>query len=75
MAEVIDALGGLSAPERDGVSNFDITPLVANVTRLYGASPFFRVVVHGPNKISVSRPHTVVVLSLSSPNFPPLRVF
>ncbi|XP_025099041.1 uncharacterized protein LOC112566849 isoform X2 [Pomacea canaliculata] len=53
VAEVIDALGGLSAPERDGVSNFDITPLVANVTRLYGASPFFRVVVHGPNKISI----------------------
>ncbi|KAK7481011.1 hypothetical protein BaRGS_00027730, partial [Batillaria attramentaria] len=64
LAEIVESLGGLSMPETTGgggdgtvggggPSKFDITPLVANVTRLYGASPFFKVVVHGYRKISI----------------------
>ena len=33
---------------------FELTSLVANVTRQFGASPFFKIFVHGPKKISAS---------------------
>lgn len=53
VADVTDSLGGLAMPESSN-GKLDLTPLVANVTRLYGATPFFRVIVHAPRKISVS---------------------
>ena len=38
----------------NSAGRFELTSLVANVTRQFGASPFFKIFVHGPKKISVS---------------------
>ncbi|XP_070180489.1 membrane metallo-endopeptidase-like 1 [Littorina saxatilis] len=54
VAEVIEGLGGLTMPESSNGGKFDLTPLVANVTRMFGASPFFRVLVRGPKQVAIA---------------------
>ncbi|XP_050391442.1 endothelin-converting enzyme 1 [Patella vulgata] len=51
--DIVDDLGGvfLSSIQKD--TDFDLTTLLANVTRLYGASPFFKIIIHGGGKFSV----------------------
>ncbi|XP_046573444.1 endothelin-converting enzyme homolog [Haliotis rubra] len=53
MTEFFHNLGGLHLTNNTRDSSFDMTSLLANVTRLYGATPFFKVLVHGPSKISL----------------------
>ncbi|KAL8576576.1 hypothetical protein ACOMHN_025051 [Nucella lapillus] len=57
VSEVIEGLGGLTMPDASGgksAGRFDLTALVANVTKLYGARPFFNLFVHGPKKVSIA---------------------
>ena len=51
---MLTKLGGLHLLDSSLDEEFDMTSLIANVTRLYGASPFFKVIVHGRARISVS---------------------
>ncbi|XP_076458335.1 membrane metallo-endopeptidase-like 1 isoform X2 [Babylonia areolata] len=54
VASVVESLGGLTMPDNGGGSGgFDLTPLVANVTRLYGASPFFKIHIRGPKRVAI----------------------
>ncbi|XP_076461716.1 membrane metallo-endopeptidase-like 1 [Babylonia areolata] len=71
VSEVIESLGGLTMPtSKSGkpAGRYDLTSLVANVTKLYGASPFFRLYVHGPKKLSIATRLTDYRDPVQSPN-------
>ena len=54
VSEIMELLGGIEMPTTSHISEEHLlTQLVANVTRLFGATPFFKLHVLGPNKVSV----------------------
>lgn len=61
MKDLLDLLGGLVAPTQ----NTDLTLLLGNVTRMFGASPFFKVIVHSDKNVSVRLIATIHSLSLT----------
>ncbi|RUS81385.1 hypothetical protein EGW08_010857, partial [Elysia chlorotica] len=49
VSDVLKKLGGLNGP----TENRNLTMLLANVTRMFGASPFFKVYVHSDKSVSL----------------------
>ncbi|KAH9502494.1 hypothetical protein Btru_068833 [Bulinus truncatus] len=63
VADLLDLLGGLVAHTEAA----DLTMLLGNVTRMFGASPFFKVVVHSDKNVSLVSKVTSYVNPLTSP--------